>query len=258
MERVAFLIEKTGQRIGCLLNPESLTIQRTAGVRMRDSSTGPLTGASLSDDPLLYTGGGVTEMTLELLFDTTLAPTPNTSEDVRDLTRPLWSLAENHEDADGAGEAPVVRFIWGRTWNIPGVIVAVAERFEYFTEAGIPRRSWLRMRFVRVNVQAAPARLVPATVPNIETVLPGLGSTAVPDLEGSLEVNRTVEVTGGAQENEGVGVASPSRLDVLSHRYFNDPSLWRLIAWFNSVSDPLHISTGRLLRIPPRPPRGSN
>jgi hypothetical protein len=152
----------------------------------------------------------------------------------------------------------VVRFIWGRTWNIPGVIVAVAERFEYFTEAGIPRRSWLRMRFVRVNVQAAPVRLVPATVPNIETVLPGRGSTAVPDLEGSLEVNRTVEVTGGAQENEGVGVASPSRLDVLSHRYFNDPSLWRLIAWFNSVSDPLHISTGRLLRIPPRPPRGSN
>src|SRR5688500_4316265 len=165
MERVAFLIEKTGQRIGCLLNPESLTIQRTAGVRLRDSSTGPLTGASLSDDPLLYTGGGVTEMTLDLLFDTTLAPTPNTLEDVRNLTGPLWSLAENHEDADGAGEAPVVRFVWGRTWNIPGVIVAVAERFEYFTETGIPRRSWLRMRFVRVNVQAAPVRMVPAAVP---------------------------------------------------------------------------------------------
>jgi hypothetical protein len=257
MERVAFLIEKTGHRIGCLLNPESLTIQRTAGVRLRDSSTGPLAGASLSDNPLLYTGGGATEMTLDLLFDTTLAATPNTtSDDVRTLTSPLWSLAENQEDADGTGQAPLVRFIWGRTWNIPGVVTAVAERFEYFTEAGIPRRSWLRMRFVRVNVESAPAPSRIATVPDIESVLPVAAESAGP--EPPPDLNRTVEITGGAPEDEGIGVASPSRLDVLAQQYFNDPALWRLIAWYNSISDPLHIEMGRLLRIPPRPQRGSD
>ena len=31
MERVAFLIEETGERIACLLNPESLVVRRIAG-----------------------------------------------------------------------------------------------------------------------------------------------------------------------------------------------------------------------------------
>jgi hypothetical protein len=55
MERVAFLIEDTGQRIGCLLNPESLVVRRTAGVQPRRSAGGALTGTSLPDDPLLFT-----------------------------------------------------------------------------------------------------------------------------------------------------------------------------------------------------------
>ena len=33
MERAAFLIEDTNQRIGCLLNPESLVMRRVAGLR---------------------------------------------------------------------------------------------------------------------------------------------------------------------------------------------------------------------------------
>ncbi len=38
MERVAFLIEETGERIGCLLNPDSLVIRRSAGVQPRRSA----------------------------------------------------------------------------------------------------------------------------------------------------------------------------------------------------------------------------
>jgi hypothetical protein len=35
MERVAFLLERSGERISCLLNPENLEARRTAGVRTR-------------------------------------------------------------------------------------------------------------------------------------------------------------------------------------------------------------------------------
>ena len=35
MERVAFLVERTGQRTGCMLNPEGLTLRRSAGVLPR-------------------------------------------------------------------------------------------------------------------------------------------------------------------------------------------------------------------------------
>ena len=51
MERVAFLIEETGQRLECLLNPETLVLRRTAGVAPRRSTTGRVTGAGMTDDP---------------------------------------------------------------------------------------------------------------------------------------------------------------------------------------------------------------
>ena len=50
MERVAFLLERTGERIACLLNPESLVLRRRAGLRSRQSAGGLVTGAELADD----------------------------------------------------------------------------------------------------------------------------------------------------------------------------------------------------------------
>lgn len=169
MERVAFLIEATNQRLGCLLNPESLTLRRQAGIVPRRSATGQLTGAGLADDPLLFTGGGRTELELDLLFDVALAGSSIASEDVRDLTGPLWRLAENSAGDDPAGRnsPPRVRFIWGKAWNIPGVVVAVAERLEHFTAAGVPRRSWLRLRLLRSEETVAARGASPRSMPVI-------------------------------------------------------------------------------------------
>ena len=61
MERVAFLVEETGQRIDCLLNPDNIVVRREAGVQHRRLPGGPLTGAKVSDAPLINTGGGTTE-----------------------------------------------------------------------------------------------------------------------------------------------------------------------------------------------------
>ena len=138
MERVAFLLEKTGERIPCLLNPESIVVRRLAGVRTRRSAGGPLTGAGLKDDPLLYTGGGTTEINLDLLFDIAIGGSTIATEDVRDLTRPLWELAEGSPEESGFSRPPVVRFVWGKAWNIPAIVVAVAERLENFTSQGFP------------------------------------------------------------------------------------------------------------------------
>jgi hypothetical protein len=154
MERIAFLLEETGERIDCLLNPESFVVRRMAGVQSRRSIGGPLTGAALTDDPLLYTGGGRTELTLDLLFDVSLATNPTPLTDVRAMTQPLWNLAENRAD-ERSGKPTLVRFIWGKAWNVPAVVAAVAERYEYFTPEGVPQRSWLRMRLVRVSEPAA-------------------------------------------------------------------------------------------------------
>src|SRR5690606_36676036 len=136
-------------------NPESLVIRRQAGVKVRTSSGGQLTGGGHADDPLLYTGGGRTELELELLFDINLSGSTLTAEDVRILTAPFWNLSENRLGSGGYGQPPLVRFIWGKYWNIPGVIVSVAERLDDFTAAGAPQRSWMRMKLLRVREPSA-------------------------------------------------------------------------------------------------------
>ena len=62
MERVAFIVDATGERIDCLLNPETFEVRRLGGVRGRRSAGGALVGTGLADDPLLFTGGGRTEL----------------------------------------------------------------------------------------------------------------------------------------------------------------------------------------------------
>lgn len=241
MERVAFLIERTGQRVGCLLNPESLVIRRLAGIRQRRSANGPVTGARLADNPLLYTGGGTTDLELDLLFDVSLAGSSITTENVRDLTAPLWELAENSAEDGIYGRPPLVRFVWGKSWNIPGVITAVAERLEYFTSQGVPRRSWMRMRLVRV-ADSDTMRTDTRTTPQ-SFQLPS------PEEEIPEEQVRMHEMLGGAGDS-GAGVTG-ERLDEIASRYYGEPALWRLLAIFNEISDPMRVRSGINLRIPP-------
>ena len=245
MERVAFLIEDTGEHIACMLNPEDVVVRRIAGVRRRRSAGGVLTGAGLADDVLLYTGGGMTEMFLNLLFDVTLGGSSNPASDVRELTYPMWQLAENDSDVQNYGRPPLVRFVWGKSWNIPGVVASVAERFDYFSPQGDPLRSWLRMRFLRVadppaQRHAEARQIQEVQLPDLTPVQPVTETGAVPAQEtGEYQTHLT---------------AVGDRLDQLVHQYygyFGHPSLWRWLAQYNGVSDPLHIEPGTVLQIPP-------
>src|SRR4051812_40433344 len=192
MERVTFVVESTGDRLGCLLNPESLEVTRNAGVLRRRTATGLLAGAGISDDPLLYAGGGQTQLELDLLFDIGIAGSTIQTTDVRELTRPLWDLAENTAASAGA-TPPVVRFLWGKSWNIPGVVTAVAERLEQFMADGAPTRSWLRMRFVRVNESTAAEASTPLGV--APSITPGAGP----------ETEIAHQVVGGGSDAPGSG-----------------------------------------------------
>jgi hypothetical protein len=240
MERVAFLLEKTGERLPCLLNPASVVVRRLAGIQPRQSSYGPLTGAGLKDDPLLHTGGGMTEILLDLLFDVSLADAAAATEDVRDLTRPLTELAEGGESDDGYGRVPLVRFVWGKSWNVLGIVAAVSERLEYFTSSGTPQRSWLRMRFLRAGDSEADSGAVDDDL-------------SLEDLPDEINVPpdelNAHQIKGGGEESEGGG--STERLDEIATLHYGNPAWWRLVAKFNSIDNPWDVSAGRLLMIPP-------
>lgn len=238
MERVAFLVEESAQPIQCLLNPDSLVVRRLAGLGPRRTAGGLATGTRLADDPVLVTGGGRTEIELDLLFDVTLSGAMVESENVRDLTGPFWDLAENHDQPDAYGAPRVVRFVWGKAWNVTAVVAAVSERFESFTTTGVPQRSWLRMRLIRTGdptelaVQAGDEATPPTTVTHFDI-------PPVPDDQLIFH-----ELLGS--EDEPV-----ERIDEIATRYYGDPGLWRAIAQYNGIADPLRIPPPKVLRIPP-------
>ena len=304
MERVTFLVERSGDRISCLLNPESLEARRTAGVARRRDAGGVILGNPRSDDPLLSTGGGVTEYDIYLLFDVDVAnegrqteapsalpspPAPATIEgeavagpaaleeeadtdaadgatndtstddapatpaiapelpiaapprpmDVRSLTQPLWALAENGEPVDGEMAPQRVRFIWGRSWNVPGVILAVAERLERFDAQGVPQRSWLSLRLRRVEESSSSGNAPPPpATPQFES---DPGSARGGDLDETI-VPVPVDSDGLALD----------RLDQIAADQYGDPALRRAIADYNDLDDMLHFAEGDRLRLPPR------
>jgi hypothetical protein len=229
-----------------MLNPEDLVVRRLAGVRPRRSSGGALTGAGLADDPLLFTGGGMTELHLNLMFDVALAGSSTPVTDVRDLTFPLWQLAENAADEQNYGRPPLVRFVWGKSWNIPGIVAAVAERLDYFAPEGEPLRSWLSMRFLRVAESASAVTADRRPLPSLQ-----LPEEFTP--QPSTQTGTTPSQT-DIPEFQVHEVASGERLDQLEFRFYGrrgHPALWRWLAIINDIVDPLHIAPGTPLQIPP-------
>jgi hypothetical protein len=241
MERVAFLIDATGERIDCLLNPETIEVTRLAGVRPRGSAGGQLIGAGLADDPLLFTGGGRTELTLDLLFDVDFVDEATRPTDVRALTRRLWQLAENSAEDGGVVRPPLVRMVLGKSWNVPGVIVAVAERFDAFDSGGAPRRSWLRLKLVRVAESAAAAR-----------------AAFDDDLAAAQRVPAVAGGAPAAVQAQGDGRAEPDysgvRFDLLATDALGSPFRWRLLAEHNGIANPLQVPAGTVLSVPPPGP----
>jgi hypothetical protein len=264
MERAVFLLEADGIRIPCLLNPENLLIRRTAGVRARGLTHGPMAAGALPHDPLLYTGGGRTELTMYLVFDVSLVTPPipvattgdrldgsatnQPLEDVRELTRPLLALAEARNQQDTPC-APVARFFWGKAWNIAGVVTAIAERLEYFTAAGIPRRSWVSMRFVQVQDDQTSE---PDDDPLDLSEMPVTLYAGTPIDERELQTHDVL--SDGLPGNDN---SSAERPDQIADMTLGHPSRWRPILQYNDIDDPLESLAGRTLLIPPRSATGT-
>lgn len=283
MQRVAFLLP-SGERIPCLLNPEYLELRRVAGLRPLATGTGSLSGATLSDTPLLHTGGGRTEIDLALLFDVQLVrqgspmaelpasavdrpgarpdagtgdpqraardteepgsptPVPPPPADVRDLTRPLWDLAEN-SGPEGRG-VPRVRFVWGKAWNVLAVVESFAERLERFSPGGVPGRSWVRMRLVRVPDPQPLAGDDPA-----ESAGP-IPDPAAAVTAPTVAVHTVIGAGGGPRAPSGGGQTLP---EIAAAYLDNRPWLWRWVAAANDLDDVIWPEPGSVLAIPAAP-----
>lgn len=227
MERVVFYIESTGESIRCLLNPEGLTLQRLSGIHERTSQGRPIVHHQMSDAPLLNTGGGSTTLELKLLFDVQLSRRP--VDDVRILSKPLWDLAENLHPSKEYTQPPIVRLVWGKTWNLPGVITSAAEKFEAFNSSGIPRRSWMSLYFRRISESQAEK----ADAPNSQSQ------------NNSKQNDQATE-----PQPNNVELVPGQRLDLLAEKHLGDSKKWRQLAKLNSIEDPNAVTPTQMIKVP--------
>ncbi len=239
MERVAFILPG-GAQLSCMLNPNSVLMRRRSGLAARTSGGESITGFNQAESSMLHTGGGTTELILELLFDLAVAGTPAQTTDVRQWTAPLWRLTQATRNPTGENRLPVIRLIWGKAWNIPGVIAEIAERLELFDQSGAPRRSLMTMRLVRTN--------------DDDDTMPDAPSMSSIELAA---VERFSKFTRGVEDNGANATTAPEatvglRADLAARLYYGTESLWRLIAGPNGVADPLSDRTARPMRILPR------
>ncbi|NSX55758.1 hypothetical protein [Parasulfitobacter algicola] len=235
MERIVFYNEDTGDIIECLLNPESMTWRRAAGVRNRTLDDLPIVSSAQTDDDLIYTGGGCTEAALELMFDTRASQASsfgsqsdpdNTQQDVRELTIKLWDLAESRPEDTTSSWPPSVRMIWG-SWSAPIVVTAVAERLEDFTVDGAPRRSWITLGLRRVNERAELTQQTPVTPLQGDEV-----EAAVARLTSQDVSIADVPYTASAFSGDLL------RIDLLANAAFGNPREWRFLAALNRLENP--------------------
>lgn len=279
MERVAFLIEETGERVFAMINPDELTFERQAGVSMRQRHERPLAPARRSDDPMIYAGGGITDLKLSLLFDVDLlarsspsfsqppdfrrnlqappiegrtpvavspdgAPGPDqlpagppgeplSIKDVRELSGPLWRLAENGDEIAPSEGPAIVNFIWGAAWNVPCIVISIAERFDQFSSDGMPLRSWVRVHLRRTRLPKRPPR--------------------APDLFVAPQPARAAPRS-DASLPESVVLTDPtssSRPDLVCDSVYGDLRLLHGLLAFNNIDDFWSLERGHRLITPP-------
>jgi len=268
MDRAAFLIEDprggpTRARLSCLLNPNTLVFRRIAGLQRRRSLAAALTQEGLSDDPLIRTGGGLTELRVDLLFDINIPGTwidsqpgatlaeEDDKRDVRRLTRPFWRLAENHRRPGEVAGPPRIRFVWGKRWDFPAMVAAVAERLESFTSTGVPQRSFMRLRLLRAQDKPGSDEDLSLGLPVTVTAPESPPASALePEPTSPLDVLPPAEQPPAETYESYVSPGYPFFLTAFS--FYGDASLWTEIAEANPEVDPVFVPAGTVLRIPTR------
>lgn len=170
---------------------------------------------SKSAGPPEFTGSEPAKLGVEMFFDATA----DHGGGVVAAVEMLLSCCVPTEETIGKRKAmpPLVIFHWGRTTSFVGYLSTVSVKFTLFASDGTPIRA-----------------VCTVAMEEMPDGLPKQNPTS-----GAIAVRRVATTVAG------------DSLASLAHREYGDPTMWRELASYNGIDDPLRIPTGTSVLLPP-------
>ncbi len=194
----------------CDFNPADLKTSRAATWRAADTQTG---------QPPQYTSSGPQTAELTIFVDEWNNPAGDVSKTVNKLISWTKPTRESVNDRDRP-IPPIVEFQWGRSQalaNVKWCIERVNAEYTMFRADGTPIRATCRIALKAFSDSK---------------------KTAQNPTSGSLESRRSRVLAEG------------DSLAALAFHEYGEPSLWRALAQFNGIDDPLDVVPGTRVLVP--------
>jgi hypothetical protein len=173
-----------------------------------------------------FVGNGTSKLSVELVFDTT----EETREDRRDVRRrteevAYFLLAKEQTNKNNKRVPPGISFEWG-SFIFRGVVDAMEETLEYFSEEGIPLRATVSLSLSRQDIEFlfGEAGKAGGGTPGVGAGSGAPGTTPLEQARPGDSVQRMAGRNGNS-------------------------SAWKAIAAANNIDDPLRLSAGALLNM---------
>ena len=195
-------------------NPTEYSISKT-----NNWAAATTVGDNVGD--LQFSGGNPIELTMQLIFDTSL-----TGESVQSkYTSKLWDLAmvneQNLDQKTNRGQPPRCELSWGQNWSFKAVVTSISEKLTLFLPDGTPIRSEMNL-----------------TLKQAED-------------EGKFPFQNPT--SGGTVGQRSHIVRQRETLDGIAATEYGQARYWRYIAEVNHIDNPLAVRPGKVLRLPPLP-----
>lgn len=196
----------------CLFNPKDYSVTKSNGwdSKAKKGATG---------EPPQFTGGQPREMTLQLLFDTTLL-TPPVS--VKEITDKLFAAMDATVGGAAGGSAkkndnrpPTIKFEFG-PFSFLGVAKSLTVQYLLFKPTGEPLRADVKLALMQW----------------------------VPPKKGQNPTTRSTSALSAHVVRDGDSLPS------IAYEAYGDATMWRAIAEDNGIDNPLRLTRGRTLRVP--------
>jgi nucleoid-associated protein YgaU len=197
-------------RIKFQFNPKEVSITKSGKWEWKTTND-----KNAKAPPVEYSGAEPCKLTLELFFDSAVDPDINVVDSVDDLFRCCVPTEKSI-----MAEMPLpflVVFNWGSVTSFAAYISQVQATYTRFAPNGIPIRAVCTVNLEEIDVTPAPKQ----------------------------------NPTSGCRSADRVHtMVTGDSLALVAYREYGNPELWRPLAAYNDIDDPMRISDGTRVSLP--------